>query len=159
MKKAKTPPVLKVEMASDAGMAKVGDLMRVYNAAVTWTTTQDARVARTDNALTSGVQVISRAVSSTSSVGNTAFKHARNVYMDALSSAPIASKRMFSRTMSVLVRVVRAINVDNKMGHIVNSVAMYVVGSFSFSTPHLMLKWSQEPAHVDHITKIGGSIF
>jgi len=126
MKKARTPPVLRVELATNAGMAKVGDLMRVYTAAVTWTRTQEARVAETPNPLTSGMSVIARAVSRTSSVGKTVHKHARTVFMDALTTAPIDSRRMFGRTMSVLVKVVRAINDGNSQPHVVDSVARYV---------------------------------
>lgn len=105
---ARIPNVVSAELDMGARTADVRDVLRLYDAAVRWTTTQITGASVSENALAGSITLLSRAVSTTTSTGRTAAAAIRQILMEALNSAPIDAKRTLTRSIAAMSEVLRA---------------------------------------------------
>lgn len=117
-RRMKVPRVISTEMISNRGTVRVSDVLRLYDAAVRWTTTQTTGANFSANALAGSVTMISSATSRTLSTGRTSHKAVRQALMEALKSAPIDARRMLARSVAELVPVLDAISVSSTDQHV-----------------------------------------
>lgn len=104
------PAVMREEMKVGARQATSSDLIKLYDAAVRWISTQVTGASVSRNALAGSVNLIASASSKTLSLGKSAAKAVRQALMESLKSAPIAARRALTRSISVAVPILEEIS-------------------------------------------------